>query len=156
MNSKSGESATIARDTRMWDDVTVGDDLPGFDIKLTETKIAEQVSGSQDFYAVHHDREFARAGGHKDIFVNTGFTRALLSRLLTDYAGPSGWVRKLSYQMRRMNMPGDTMRMRGKVTDKYVDDDGSHRVDLEIWIENDREGVTTPGNGSVILPARNT
>lgn len=137
-----------------WDDVAVGDDLPGFDLYLSETKIAEQVSGSQDFYPVHHDRPFARAGGHADIFVNTGFTRAALARLLTDYAGIDGWVCSLSYQMRRMNRPGDTMRLRGKVTKKYTADDGSHRVDLDIWVENDREGVTTPATGTVMLPRR--
>ena len=139
---------------RYWDDVTEGQELPGFDLYLSETKIAEQVSGSQDFYPVHHDRPFARAGGHADIFVNTGFTRATLSRLLTDYAGVDGWVCKLSYEMRRMNRPGDTMKFRGHVTRVYVADDGSHRVDLAIWAENDREGVTTPATATVTLPTR--
>ena len=50
---------------RYWDDVAEGDELTGFDLYLSETKVAEQVSGSQDFYAVHHDRPFARAGGHE-------------------------------------------------------------------------------------------
>src|SRR5688572_6670635 len=113
---------------RYWDSVAEGDDLPGFDLHLSETKIVQQVSGSQDFYPVHHDRDFARAGGHADIFVNTGFTRAALSRLLTDFAGPDGWVRRLTYEMRRMNRPGDTMQIRGKVTRKYVGDDGAHLV----------------------------
>src|SRR5438046_9143813 len=92
---------------RYWEDVAEGQELPGYDLYVSETKVAEQVSGSQDFYAVHHDRPFARAGGHADIFLNTGFTRAALSRLLTDFAGVQGWVRRLSYQVRRMNRPGD-------------------------------------------------
>ena len=139
---------------RYWDEVAEGQELPGFDLRLTETKIAEQVSGSQDFYPVHHDREFARAGGHADIFVNTGFTRAALSRFLTDFAGIDGWVRRLSYEMRRMNRPGDTMKVRGTVTRKYVADDGAHCVDIDLWIENDREGVTTPATATVMLPVR--
>ena len=139
---------------RYWDEVAEGQELPGFDLRLTETKIAEQVSGSQDFYPVHHDRDFARAGGHEDIFVNTGFTRAALSRFLTDFAGIDGWVRRLSYEMRRMNRPGDTMKVRGKVTRKYIADDGAHCVDIDLWIENDREGVTTPATATVMLPVR--
>ena len=139
---------------RYWEDVAEGDELPGFDLYLSETKIAEQVSGSQDFYPVHHDRPFARAGGHEDIFVNTGFTRAALARLLTDFVGVDGWVCSLSYQMRRMNRPGDTMHLRGKVTKKYVADDGSHRADIDLWVENDREGVTTPASATVMLPSR--
>ncbi|HEY7294611.1 MAG TPA: hypothetical protein VH916_06190 [Dehalococcoidia bacterium] len=139
---------------RYWDDVAEGQELPGFDLVLSETKIAEQVSGSQDFYPVHHDRPFARAGGHPDIFVNTGFTRAALARLLTDFAGIEGWVCRLSYEMRRMNRPGDTMKLRGRVTRTYTADDGSHRVDLDVWVENDREGITTPATATVILPRR--
>ena len=147
-------TTTAAPAQRYWEDVAVGDELHGFDLYLSETKIAEQVSGSQDFYPVHHDRPFARAGGHEDIFVNTGFTRAALARLLTDYAGVDGWVCSLSYQMRRMNRPGDTMRLRGHVTRTYLADDGSHRVDLDIWVENDREGTTTPATATVMLPSR--
>lgn len=139
---------------RYWGDVAEGDELPGFDLRLTETKIVEQVSGSQDFYPVHHDREFARAGGHADIFVNTGFTRAALCRLLTDFAGVDGWPRRLTYEMRRMNRPGDTIMVRGKVARMYVAEDGAHCADIDLWIENDREGVTTPASGTVVLPVR--
>lgn len=147
-------TTVVARSQRCWEDVVAGEALAGFDLRLTETKIAEQVSGSQDFYAVHHDRAFARAGGHPDIFVNTGFTRAALSRLLTDYVGARGWVCRLSYEMRRMNRPGDVMKLRGKVVRKYVAPDGSRRVDLEVRVENDREGVTTPATATVLLPSR--
>jgi hypothetical protein len=137
-----------------WDDAVEGYELPGYDLYLSETKIAEQVSGSQDFYAVHHDRPFARAGGHPDIFVNTSFTRAALGRLLTDFAGLDGWVRRMSFAMRKMNRPGDTMRMRGRVTRRYVAEDGAPCVDVDLWVENDREGVTTPATATVMLPRR--
>jgi hypothetical protein len=48
------------------------------------------------------------------------------------------------------------MKFRGHVTRVYVADDGSHRVDLAIWAENDREGVTTPATATVTLPTRPT
>ncbi len=139
---------------RYWDDVKEGDELPGYDLYLSETKVAEQVSGSQDFYAVHHDREFARAGGHKDIFFNTGFTRAALSRLLTDFVGVDGWVRRLSYEMRKMNRPGDTLRLRGKVTRVHQDPGGAGLVDIDLWVDNDHEGIATPATATVQLPIR--
>ena len=52
-----------------------------------------------------------------------------------------------------MNHPGDTMTMKGKVTRKYVEN-GDHCVECEVWIENQREGVATPGRAVVILPSR--
>src|ERR1700749_2479163 len=97
--------ATPVITQRYWDDVKEGDELPGFELHLSETKMVEQVSGSQDFYPVHHDREFARAGGHEDIFFNTGCTRATLGLLLGYYVGTEGWPRRLESSRMRINRP---------------------------------------------------
>ncbi|HET7738136.1 MAG TPA: hypothetical protein VFK32_06135, partial [Tepidiformaceae bacterium] len=136
-----------------FEDVEVGDELPGFGFKLGWTEMVKQVSGSQDFYAVHHDRAFAQGGGHKDIFYNTGWTRSQLFRLLSDYAGPDGWVRKLHFEMRRMNRPDNTIQVKGKVVDKKQTEEGNE-VHIELWIENDEEGVATPASGVVLLPSK--
>ena len=139
---------------RYWEDVLADEQLPGYTLDLTWTKMAEQVSGSQDFYPVHHDPEFAREAGHADIFYNTGFTQAALSRLLTDWVGTGGWVRKLSFQMRKMNMPNDHLRIKGVVTGKSEGDGPMGEVAIDLWIENDRVGITTPAEATVLLPRR--
>ena len=138
---------------RCWEEVKEGETLPGFSLELTMTRMVQQVSGTQDFYPIHHDRDFARSGGHPDIFVNTAFTRAALCRLLTDWAGPAGFVKRLGFQMRRYHLFGDTMGVCGKVVKKYRQDRVG-AVDLEIWAENAREGSATPGTATVHLPLR--
>ena len=138
-----------------WNDVSTDTVVPGYDLQLTETKIVEQVSGSQDFYPPHHSREFVRDAGYPEIFVNTAFTGAALSRLLTAWVGVSGWVCGLRFELRRMNRLGDAIRIRASVVKKYVDTDGLGYVDLRVWIENDRDGVSTPGTATVVLPLRN-
>ena len=35
-----------------WEDVSVGQEIPGYSLEISPTRIALQVSGSQDFYAV--------------------------------------------------------------------------------------------------------
>jgi hypothetical protein len=95
---------------RHWEDAWEREALPGFALELTMTRMVQQVSGTQDFYPVHHDREFARFGGHPDIFVNTAFTRAALCRLLTDWVGPAGFVKRLAFQMRRYHLFSATRR----------------------------------------------
>lgn len=133
-----------------WEDVEVGDEIKGFSLALTMTRMVLQVSGSQDFYPIHHDREFARAAGHEDIFLNTGFIRGALCRVLTDWIGRGGFVKRLGFQMRRPNFLGETIQVKGRVTDKGAEG----LVDVEVWIENDRGGITVPGTASVILPRR--
>jgi acyl dehydratase len=58
-----------------WEAVREGEEIEGFSLELTETRMVAQFSGTQDFYPIHHDRDFARQAGHKDIFVNTAFIR---------------------------------------------------------------------------------
>lgn len=141
------------RTQRYWNDLNEGDEVPGFELPITPTQVALQVSGSQDFYEVHHDQEFARAGGHPDIFVNTGFTTACFGRLLSSFVGEEGWVKKFRMEMRRMNHPGDVMKLTGRVIRKYAERD-EHLLDLEVWSENERIGVTTPATATVSLPYR--
>ncbi len=153
MTTRSAPNS-IATEQTYWEDVRVGDAIGGYDLSLTWTKMAEQVSGSQDFYPVHHDPEFAAEAGHPAIFYNTGWTQAALCRVVTDWAGPAGWLRKFRFEMRRMNIPDDQVHARGKVVGKSDLDDAHGVVDLEVWLENDRLGVTTPGWATVRLPKR--
>ena len=50
-------------------------------------------------------------------------------------------------------MLGEDLRCRGIVRRVY-EQDGEHRVELEIWIEDPRGEVTTPGTAVVALPSR--
>ena len=143
----------MTRQQVYWDDVEVGTEIPGYSLELDPTRIVLQVSGSQDFYPVHHDLAFATGGGHPDIFVNTGFMQGCFNRLICDWIGDEGWLKKFRMEMRRMNRPGDTMTLKGKVARKYVEGD-EHLVECELWAENEREGVTTPSFALVSLPTR--
>lgn len=136
---------------RSWEDVHEGEELKGFSIELTMTRMVLQVSGTQDFYPIHHDQAFARAAGHADIFINTAFIRGCLCRLLTDWMGRAGFLKALGFQMRRPNLVGETIAVRGRVKKKHSEG----RVELEVWIENARDAVVTvPGSATVVLPTR--
>jgi acyl dehydratase len=140
---------------RYWEDVSVGDELPGFSVELDATAMVLQVSGSQDWNLVHHDTAFAQESGMPGIFYNTGWTTGMLGRLLTDWAGRSGWVEKLSFQMRGMNSSGAVVRAYAKVTEKRQEESRA-LVDLEIFLANDQVGVTTPGKATIRLPSRSS
>ena len=139
---------------RFWEDVQEGDAIEGFELLLDWTKMVAQVSGSQDFYRVHHDPDFAAEAGHETIFYNTGFTQAMLCRAITDWMGPEGWLRKFRFEMRRMLVPNDTVRARGTVVGKSEGADGMGAVELELSLGTQREDVTTPAWATVLLPKR--
>jgi len=137
-----------------WEDVQIGQDIPtSYTLKLDATRFVLQVSGTQDYYPVHHDRDFARSQGVPDIFMNTGFLTAATGRLLTDWMGPEGRLCKYRIEMRRMNLLGDTMTVKGKVTGKYLRE-GKHYVEADLWCETDGQGITTPCKATLLLPSR--
>ena len=75
-----------------------------------------------------------------------------------------GLMNKFSCQYRGMDLPrkmatmfgpeeGETWWCKGKVTNKYMEDD-QHIVECDIWVENGQGEKTTPGSAAVILPSR--
>lgn len=143
----------MQREQIYWEDVKGGDELPEVALALNTRRLFLQASGSQDWYPVHFDAAFARKSGHEDVFMNTGFVQAALVRLITDWMGDAGFLKRLRFEMRRQHRPGDTMVCRGRVALKG-EREGVPCVDLEVWTENEREGVATPGEATVVLPRR--
>ena len=74
-----------------------------------------------------------------------------LRRLLTDWSGADGFVKRLALPMRRPHFLGDRIAVRGRVTRRRRDGDRG-AVDLDVWMENPRDGVATPGAATVYLP----
>lgn len=126
----------------------VGEPLAGFSLDLTMTRMVLQVSGSQDFYPVHHDLEFARASGHPTILANTMFLRACLCRVITDWMGPAGFLSRLAFQMRRPNYLGDRITVGGRVATVSP---AADQAELEVWIDNARHGRTVSGRATVLF-----
>ena len=52
-----------------------------------------------------------------------------------------------------MNMPDDTIVVSGEVVGKEQTEDGNV-VEIELSIQNDREGMATRATGMVLLPSK--
>jgi len=129
-----------------WEDVNVNDELPPLP-KIATTRMLVKWAGASGSPIVH--------GALK---------RQWLVQLMTDWAGEQGMLKKFACSYRAMDWPrkmatpftpedGDTWQCKGKVTKKYAEG-GQNLVDCEIWIENGKGEVTTPGTATVILPVK--
>ncbi len=127
---------------RDWDTVSEGARLQPLEFgPITMTTQVMDASGTRDLYPIHHDREFAKANGARDIFLNTMWYQGLLGRFVNEWGGPESFIRKLSFDMRDTNCPGDTLTVRGSVTRKY-EQDGQKLVDLDVRIDNQNASDT--------------
>ena len=104
-----------------FEQVTVGDQLVGFEVPLTPTLIIATAIASRDYQEVHHDADLARERGSKDIIMNILTTNGFVGRLITDWAGPDAMIRSVKVRLGVPNYPGDTMVMTGEVTGLRTD-----------------------------------
>lgn len=139
--------------SKFWEDVKEGEELTPIKLPLTVTKCVVNAAGTRDFFPGHHDRDFAQtANGVKDMFLQTQHFQALLDRLMNEWAGPEGWIRKRTISMRTSIFPGDQMIVTGKVIKKY-EEGGEKRVDLELMVSN-QDGPCCPASATLILPSK--
>ncbi len=138
--------------TLVWAAINEGDQLPGLTFSISMRTLMIDVAGTRDLYPIHHDREFAKRNGARDIFVNTMFYEGLFGRIATDWAGPEAFLRKLRFTMRRPNCLGDTMMSRGWVTRKYGEN-GQKLLDIEVHLDNQLDADATIANLTIELPA---
>ena len=121
-------------------------------------------------YASHY---CGQGEGRNPIFFNTT-NRNLLIRVLTNWMGDDGWLRKIDWHFSGTGpdsfldkVPfmkgkaatnhgscGQCMLLHGYVTDKYVGEDGAHLVDLTCWAETWDHKLTQIIGASVELPTK--
>lgn len=138
-------------ENRDWGQVRDGEQLPELEFgPVTVTTQAMDVAGTRDLYPIHHDRDFAKQNGARDIFLNTMWYQGLLGRYVNEWGGPESFLRKLGFDMRGTNCPGDTLRVHGEVTKKY-EEEGRKLADLDVRIDNQTEPDTVVARITVEL-----
>ncbi|MBW2496491.1 MAG: acyl dehydratase [Deltaproteobacteria bacterium] len=103
------------QDTISIDTLEAGQALPDVDVPTTATLVVGGALASRDYTPVHHDRAVAQAQGLPDVFMNILTTQGICSRYVTDWAGPNAIVRRVKTKLGGPNLPGDTLKLRGKV-----------------------------------------
>jgi acyl dehydratase len=123
----------VSHETLSYDQVHVGDELPPLDVPLTTTLIVGAAIASRDFTPVHHDKAVAQAQGMGDVFMNILTTNGFVGRYVTDWAGRDAVLKNVAIKLGAPNLPGDTMKMRGKVVSKEDGDVSVSVVGKNNW-----------------------
>lgn len=169
---------------RYWEDVSVGEQLPSIvrgPLSLMDTmgflvgcgrghthgvvlKAAmkhpghffrnPEAGGGIEYTGIGHHREsVAKEVGVPGTYDYGPQRSSWMCSLVTNWMGDAAFLKRVRTEMRRFNTMGDSTWCKGKVTRKYIKDRHA-LVDLEIWGENQRGELTTPGIATVILPSR--
>ena len=136
-----------------FEDVSDGQEIPKIVENCDSQRLVLWAAGSGDYYQIHYDKDFAQKTGLPDRIVHGALKHALLGRLLHEWVGDEGRVRRFACQYRGMDDVDKNVTARGIITSKRTED-GKNLVDLEVWTEDPEGKKTTPGTAVVSLPSR--
>lgn len=110
--------------------VVPGDLLPPLELPpLTRAMLALYAGGSGDHIPLHIDSDFARAAGHRDVFMHGMLGAAFLARVLTGWA-PQECLLEFQVRFQAITWPGEVLVATGTV--EAVDDAGAATVAVEL------------------------
>lgn len=85
-------------------------------IPITPSFVVTTAIATHDFYAIHHDTDWARSIGRPDIFQNILTTTGLVGGVVTRWGGPAVRLRSVDLRLFAPNYPGDECTFIGQVT----------------------------------------
>jgi acyl dehydratase len=142
-----------------FEDVAVGQEVgPLNKGPLTTAHLMRWSAAMENWHKIHYDLPFAT--GHDKLpglLVNGSLKQQFIVQLLKDWAGATGWVWKVRFQFRAMNLAGERLSVWGKVTGmrRAGGPQGPYGlVDIDLGIRNEAGVESTPGSATVALPFR--
>jgi hypothetical protein len=136
---------------RAFRDIAIGTETEPFGLWLSYQRIVMSVAVDRMFSGIHHNRDFARAGGLDDIILNTRGYEMILELMLRGWSGLDGRLVKIGpFKMVKSGHPGDTLVSGGRVTGLTPTDRGGIAT-LEVWVDSPR-GRAAVGEAQVALP----
>lgn len=138
-----------------FEDIAIGDVLAPLDRgRFTTAHLMRWSAAMENWHKIHYDQPFAI--GHDKLpglLINGSLKQNFIAQLLKDWAGRTGWVWKISFQFRAMNVVGEKLTVWATVTGKREAADFG-LIDLVVGIRNDQGVESTPGKAVVALPYR--
>ncbi|HJP40660.1 MAG TPA: hypothetical protein QGF35_03020 [Dehalococcoidia bacterium] len=137
-----------------FEDVNIGDDIPEWSRTTGFMEWNRYAAVNDEFVPFHMEDESGRAAKNEAGAFGMGNLRfAYLNNALRDWIGDEAEIREVGCQYRSINQQGDTLTVRGAVTEKKVED-GENRVKLELNVFNQDGSPTCPAHAIVVLPNR--
>ena len=140
-----------------FEDLNAGDPIPSREYgPLTIVDTVRWAGLQENTQHLHYDREHVRQHNGLPTFIASGaYRQALLIRMLTDWIGPRGWLRKISVRHTYSTFEGDMMKFSGRVAETSSDPSDSWLIcDLDGKNQNDKQILI--GRCTLILPRRKT
>jgi acyl dehydratase len=136
-----------------YEDINPGDELPIVEKTITRNQILDYADASGDYNPIHVDEASGKKAGLGGIIAHGLLSLAFMTQLMTDWLADPMDLKKIKVRFVSMVKPGDELRIKGKIKDKYIKE-GLNYVDCELISENQNGERATIGQATAILPSK--
>ena len=95
--------------------------MPSSERRLDSASLMAYGAATWDWHRLHYDVEYVRERGLDAPVVDGQMFGALCAQSITAWLGPTAFIAKLAYKMRRMVFAGDTLTLEGEVANVETD-----------------------------------
>ena len=138
-----------------FEDVSIGDEVtPLVKGPMSPLHLMRWSAAIENWHRIHYDETFSKElDGLPERLVNGSWKQHVLVQMMKDWVGLGGWLWKIGFQFRAMDVVWSTVTAWGRVVDtRRVGDFGV--VECEIGMRNEEGQESTPGTATVVLPLR--
>lgn len=133
-----------------WSDFSLPITLPELVVTPTPMQIFMFSAATWNRHHIHYSRDAAVAEGLPDIVVQRALIGNLFVRLISDWLGDSGDIRRISWRVLSSALPNRKLRCEGVVSGRE-DLDGEIRLTCELSMLNDLEETIASGNATICI-----
>ena len=128
-------------------DLSVGQQLPIRHFKASNVSLFCYNAAIWNPHRIHYDEKYTKeVEHHPEIVIDGPLQGDWLSQAVTNWLRHDGNILEFSYSNRRASYLGETLYSGGEITS--IDHD-TYIVELDLFIRNEKDEVTTPGNAKV-------
>lgn len=139
----------------VFEDLAIGDETTEL-VRgpITTSHLMRWSAAIENWHRIHYDLPFATEHDKlPGLPINGTWKQHLLVQMMRQWLGPTGWLWKIDFSFRKVDVAGSTLTAWGKVIDLSVRD-GFGYVTCEIGIRNEQGEQSTPGTAVGVLPLK--
>ncbi|MET1116884.1 MAG: acyl dehydratase [Comamonas sp.] len=149
MSQATTTHAPVFEDLRVGDDITALVRGP-----ITTSHLMRWSAAIENWHRIHYDLPFATEHDKlPGLPVNGTWKQHFLVQMVREWLTPAGWLWKIDFSFRKLDVAGSTLTAWGRITDLEVRD-GLGYVTCEIGIRNQDGQESTPGTAIGVLPLK--
>lgn len=137
------------KEVTLYKDIEIGSEIPPSSERMNQIRLVMYCGATWDFARNHYDLEFIRRMGFDKQVIDPQMYGAFFTKMLANWATPSGRLKKLKMSYRSPGYVGDTLTLRAKVTKKYIQDT-EKLINCDLLLENQNKDHLVEG-AAVIL-----